>query len=70
MAFAVFLGIGLLVLYLGRNMDTHEEEERNGERTVTEFFFGPPGYFRAVTILAGAVCIVVGVCGLLYSIFA
>ena len=66
-----YLGIlvlGLVGLAIGRAMKTSAEEEWKGEHWWRERIYGPPGYYRAITILVSVLFIVGGVLGMLHSL--
>lgn len=68
-AFFVTLSIvGVVLVYVSRTLNKHDEEEWKWDFWAREFVNGPPGYQRAVASLLGYVLTIVGVIGIMISI--
>lgn len=61
--------VGLVMVKIGSTMDTYAEEEWKADHWWRELINGPPGYYRAMTIIMGVVLIIVGAIGMLYALF-
>ncbi len=65
--FTLFSGVlilGIVLLLVGRTMNTHTEEQWKEEYWWREMIYSLPGYYRASTIMLSVVFIVVGAVGL------
>ena len=70
MAFFVTLSIvGVVLVYIGRTLSKHDEEEWKWDFWTREFINGPPGYYKAIVTLLGSVLILTGVVGTIIAIF-
>ncbi len=69
MAFFVTLSIvGVVLVYIGRTLSKHDDEEWKWDFWRREFINGPPGYYRAIVSLIGSVLILTGVVGTVVTI--
>ena len=65
----IILLLGIVLLFVGRTMKTHAEEEWKAESWWREAIYGPPGYYRASSIILGIVFMVTGGLGVVYALF-
>ena len=67
-AFFVTLSIvGVVLVYVGRALPRHDDEEWKWDFWTHEFVSGPPGYQRASVIVLGSVLIFAGVIGIIIT---
>ena len=65
----IILILGIVHFLVGRTMKTHAEEEWKEEYWWRELIYGPPGYYRASSIVLGIVFMVTGGIGVVYALF-
>lgn len=68
--YSIIVILGLVVVLIGRTLNTHDEEEWKGVYWWREMILGPPGYHRASAILGGCFMIIVGIIGFFYELFS
>lgn len=55
---------GLIVLMIGRSLNTRAEDGWKEQFRFREALFGPPGYSRAIVTLSGILLMIIGLAGL------
>jgi len=61
---------GAVMIFIGRSLNTHAQEEWKGEHWWRELILRPPGYYRASAILGGSLIIIIGVVGFFYELIS
>jgi hypothetical protein len=67
--FLVLVGIGIVAIFIGRNLRASDEEARKSGNSLSKFVLGPPGYYRSVAIRGGFLLILLGLLGVVWRLF-